>query len=290
MGTELRNWRWMNREVSVESSRSAAGMPVRTDGEVVEARDEGAGNWRLRLRVPGWPRQTAPGQFLMLTPGGLRKENSLDPLLPRPMAIYRAELDGDGAFVEIRYKVVGRGTRLLASAEPGDIVGVVGPLGNGFPMPAEDAGAILVAGGTGVASVFELAAAVGGAARVLLGARSAADFGDLSDFEQLPAELRLATEDGSRGAPGFVTELLPAALEEGDAPIYVCGPTPMMRAVAEIAASAGRRCWVSLENPMACGFGVCLGCAAPLSEGGFALVCRDGPVFEAGDVDWERLA
>ncbi len=278
--------------MSVDRSRSASGVPVRTDGEIVASRDEGAGNWRLRMRVPGWPRETAPGQFVMLTPGGLRKETSLDPLLPRPMAIYRVELDGDAGFVEIRYKVVGRGTRLLASAGPGDLVGVVGPLGNGFLTPAPGVGAILVAGGTGIASVYQLAAqaAQGGVARILLGARSSTDFGDLTDFEGLSAELRIATEDGSRGERGLVTALLPAALAEGDAPVYVCGPTPMMRAVAEIATEAGRRCWVSLENPMACGFGVCLGCAVPRSGGGFALVCKDGPVFEASEVDWERLA
>jgi dihydroorotate dehydrogenase electron transfer subunit len=104
-------------------------------------------------------------------------------------------------------------------------------------------------------------------------------------------DLRLATEDGSEGTRGLVTELLREALaEDGPARVYACGPTPMMRAAAELAAEVGVPARVSLENPMACGFGVCLGCAAPLAGGGFGLVCRDGPVFDAAQVDWENLA
>ena len=95
---------------------------------------------------------------------------------------------------------------------------------------------------------------------------------------------------GSRGARGLVTELLEAALDEaGPACIYACGPTPMMRRCAEIAAARGRPCIASLENQMACGFGVCLGCAVPLAAGGFALLCRDGPMLAADAVAWEAL-
>ncbi len=88
-----------------------------------------------------------------------------------------------------------------------------------------------------------------------------------------------------------MTDLLEGELADTQRPrVYACGPTPMMRRTAEIAAKAGAPCRVSLENPMACGFGVCLGCAAPLRDGGFALVCRDGPVFDAADIDWQGLA
>jgi dihydroorotate dehydrogenase electron transfer subunit len=107
------------------------------------------------------------------------------------------------------------------------------------------------------------------------------------DFAALGVELRIATEDGSRGHRGRVTEVLAAALADGDdAAVYACGPTPMMQRAAEIAASHGRSCQVSLENHMACGFGVCLGCAVPRADGTIALVCRDGPVFEAAQVAW----
>jgi dihydroorotate dehydrogenase electron transfer subunit len=125
---------------------------------------------------------------------------------------------------------------------------------------------------------------------VLLGARSSDDLMGVEDFESLGVDLRLATEDGSAGERGLVTALLEAELaEDGTARVYACGPTPMMRRCAEISAERGRPCVVSLENNMACGFGVCLGCAAPLSTGGYALVCRDGPMFAAEHVAWEGL-
>jgi dihydroorotate dehydrogenase electron transfer subunit len=142
--------------------------------------------------------------------------------------------------------------------------------------------------------VYELAAGLasrGVAVEVLLGARSADDLMGEADFAALDVALRVATEDGSRGHRGRVTALLTGSLAApGSARVYACGPTPMMAAAAAIAAERETPCWVSLENPMACGFGVCLGCAAPLREGGFALVCRDGPVLAAESVAWEGLA
>lgn len=265
--------------------------PLRARARVLDNRREGSSHLRLRLAVPGFG-GFAPGQFVMVSPGPLSA--SRDPLLPRPMAIYR-RLEGRGGepVLEILYKVHGRGTLALAGARPDEVVGLVGPLGRGFPLPPDGAGAILVGGGTGIASLFELArrAAARGPVEVLLGAREAPELMGVADFEALDVALRVATEDGSRGRKGRVTELLPEALERlPAAAVHACGPTPMMRAAAELAAAAGRAARVSLENPMACGFGVCLGCAAPLREGGFALVCRDGPVLDAAAVDWERLA
>jgi len=188
---------------------------------------------------------------------------------------------------------MGRGTQLLAETRAGERVRLVGPLGAPFPMPRAGERALLVGGGTGIASLYELAhrARQRGAVEVLLGARSAADLMGRSDFAALGVGLRVATEDGSAGARGLVTELLEAELAgAADAPlVYACGPTPMMRRAAELAAAHGRRCVVSLENHMACGFGVCLGCAVPRAGGGFALVCRDGPVLDAGAVAWAGL-
>ena len=227
----------------------------------------------------------------MLSPGSRGGAPRTDPLLPRPMAIYRERRRPGGADVEILYKVVGRGTALLADATPGQRIDVVGPLGRPFGMPAADERAVIVAGGTGIASVYELAVrlAADGDVVVLLGARSAEDLMAEADFAELDVELRVATEDGSAGTRGLVTRLLEPALDGGKpARVYACGPTAMMRAVASLAAGRGRPCVVSLENPMACGFGVCLGCAAPRVGGGFSLVCRDGPTFDAATVDWER--
>jgi len=264
-------------------SQEPVANPLRADAEVVANRPEPGGR-RLALRVPGWP-GSAPGQFLMLSPGALGAAPRSDPLLPRPMAVYRAE----GERVEVLYKVAGRGTALLAEARPGERVRVVGPLGRAFPPPRPGERSVLAGGGTGIASLYDLAARLG-AAQVLLGARTAGDLMARDDFAALGVELRVATDDGSQGVRGPVTGLLDACLGEGGATrVYACGPTPMMRRAAEIAAARGSACAVSLENVMACGFGVCLGCAAPLAAGGYALVCRQGPVFDAGQVAWEAL-
>ena len=246
---------------------------------------------RLRLAATGWP-GFAPGQFVMLSPGAVGEAARSDPLLPRPMAVYRQTDAGDTPAVEVLYRVEGRGTQLLAEASPGQRIALVGPLGRGFPAPVGTGPALLVAGGTGIASIYELARRLAPEREVavLLGARDAGGLMGLADFEALDVALELVTEDGSRGQRGLVTEALEARLAGAvGATAYACGPTPMMQRCAELAAEAGAACHVSLENRMACGFGVCLGCAAPLAEGGFALVCRDGPVFDAERIDWSGM-
>jgi len=268
-------------------------VPIRGEARVVSLADEGGVNRRLVLALPHWP-GSEPGQFVMLSPGARGSVPRCDPLLPRPMAVYRTHAaDGDPR-IEILFKVHGRGTALLADLEPGDRVGVVGPLGTPFPDPAPGARAVIAAGGTGIASVYEFAAGLhtrGIPVSVLLGARSAGDLMGEADFAASGIPLAVATEDGTRGTRGLVTDLLADALSgAGAAVVYACGPTPMMAATARISAQRGLECWVSLENPMACGFGVCLGCAAPLRDGSFALVCRDGPVLPAHAVAWESLA
>jgi len=280
---------------------------------VLANRPDGNGR-RLRLAVPDWP-GSQPGQFLMIGAGAEGAAVRRDPLLPRPMAVYRdlgaqpaegsAGAPGDGAgaaterVIEVLYRIVGRGTALIGDLREGERVPLVGPLGRGFleidpdAIRAEGRPALLVGGGTGIASLYEWArrlAAAGRPVSVLLGARSAGDLLGWSDFEALGVELVGTTEDGSAGQRGLVTVALEARLRaRPDAAVYAVGPTPMMRACAELAAKSGTTCIVSLENPMACGFGVCLGCAAPRRAGGYALVCRAGPVFDAREIDWAGL-
>ncbi len=247
---------------------------IRAIARVVDADAHG-----VTLDVPDWPSHRA-GQFVMLSldPRGLQ----LDPLLPRPMAVFRA----DGARVEFRFHVVGRGTALLAALPAGAEVGVLGPLGNGFSPPTPITGRrVLVGGGTGTASLYELATQSGSGALILLGGRTREAILALADFEALPAELRLATEDGSSGRKGLVTDLL--VLEPGDE-VFACGPTAMMDAVRQRAQAAGVPCRVSLESRMACGFGICLGCAVPTDQG-YRYVCTHGPVFDAERLDWKGL-
>ena len=264
----------------------------------MENRDEGGSNRRLRLDVPDWP-GFEPGQFAMLSPGATSETPRTDPLLPRPMAIYRSfesASSSESVGIEVLYRVTGRGTTLLSEARSGERIQLLGPLGRGFAVPEAGSRAILVAGGTGIASVYELAVRcanedAGSPVTVLFGARTGGDLMGCEDFESLAGvDVQVATEDGSRGVKGLVTELLETALgDSAPAHVYACGPTPMMRRAAEVAHAHARPCTVSLENNMACGFGVCLGCAAPLAEGGFGLVCRDGPVFSAEAVDWDGL-
>lgn len=283
----------------------AAAVPVRGLARVISNEVDGPGR-KLLLEMPTWP-GAQPGQFVMVGAGAEAGVPRYDPLLPRPMAVYRepgAGL-GENTQFELLYRLAGRGTQLLAEAEPGDEVTLVGPLGRGFPILSSTGPALLVGGGTGIASLYELAKALleaGRSVAVLLGARSGSDLMGVAEFEALAAEspdrfeMIFATEDGSRGTEGFVTvplaERLAGATAGGEAEneVFACGPTPMMRAAAELAEDRGIRCYVSLENPMACGFGVCLGCAAPRREGGFSLVCRQGPVFESTEINWEGLA
>jgi dihydroorotate dehydrogenase electron transfer subunit len=277
--------------------KQASHVPIRVAGEVLENSPQGGDNFRLRLRVPDWP-GAQPGQFVMLSAGSLSDVPRSDPLLPRPMAVYRNA--PESREVEVLYKRTGRGTQLLAESAPGERIGLVGPLGQGFSESPPGDHAILVGGGTGVASLYELAARElrrtrelneKASLRVILGARSAADFMGREDLAALGIDVILTTEDGSEGTRGLVTHALESTLAElrGSTTLYACGPTPMMQRCSEIALRSGASCVVSLENNMACGFGVCLGCAAPLSAGGFALVCTRGPVFDARDIEWSGL-
>jgi dihydroorotate dehydrogenase electron transfer subunit len=277
--------------------------PIRGRATVLSNELDGNGR-KLLLAVPDWP-GAIPGQFLMIGAGAEVGVPRWDPLLPRPMAVFRDrgrsesdDNDDDDApgvgHVELLYRVVGRGTTLLSEMLPGQIVKVVGPLGRGFPVEGEGGLAILVGGGTGIASLYELARALTRAGRsvlVILGAQSKPDLIARDDFDALDVELLCTTEDGTHGIEGRVTEPLAQRLAaaEGAATVFAVGPTPMMKACATLAAEHSVGCFVSLENPMACGFGVCLGCAAPRVEGGFSLVCRAGPVFDASEIDWDGL-
>ena len=244
---------------------------IRSIGRVVRADARS-----LELAVPGWPGHR-PGQFAMLSldPGGLHR----DPLLGRPMAVFR----GDSERLEFRFRVVGRGTALLAALPSESEVGVVGPLGNGFPLTR--ASAVLVGGGTGIASLYELAVALQGRVRVLLGGRTRHEILGLEEFRALAVELEIATEDGSLGHRGLVTDRL--ELKPGEE-VFACGPAGMMRRASELAKAAGSICRVSLERTMACGFGICLGCAVRTATG-FRYVCTDGPVFVADELVWEEI-
>jgi dihydroorotate dehydrogenase electron transfer subunit len=208
------------------------------------------------------------------------------PLLPRPMSLLTP-----GRRPAILIKIVGEGSRRLAHASPGEPFDLLMPLGNRWSPCPPGHTPILVAGGVGVAPLLFFArelAAAGMRATTLYGGRSAADL-PLSEEVAEVSEAHFLTEDGSRGTRGRVTALLEDAIREAKGPVqvYTCGPDRMMAKVAEICRTLGVRCEVSLETPMACGYGVCLGCPVRRTSGGYLYACIDGPCVDAAAIAWE---
>jgi dihydroorotate dehydrogenase electron transfer subunit len=223
--------------------------------------------------------------------------------LRRPFSIFEILRDTSGrpSGVSIFNKRIGAGTALLSSVEPGTRLAVLGPLGRPFETIDSPAEAWMVAGGVGLAPFVTLASALaarGTKTTLLYGARRAEELHCVELFEALGVEIVLATEDGSRGARGRVTVPLGSALAArplgNPVKLFVCGPTPMMRACARLAAEHGRACDVSLEQVMGCGLGGCYSCVvlAHGTDGGQAhhtRTCVDGPVFDATRIVWETL-
>jgi dihydroorotate dehydrogenase electron transfer subunit len=272
---------------------------VHAAAEVMENVRLARQTYRIRLHTPDLAARIRPGQFLML-----RLPGRSDPLLGRPFALYDTVLDAQGqpAAVDVVYLVVGKVTGLMAEMRPGDSLDVWGPLGNGFPDLQDLDHVGLVAGGIGqtpfLAYVRELLGTRGyggrparrGARRVSLfyGVRTADLAAGVEDFRAAGAEVHLSSDDGSVGHRGFVTQLL--AQHPRPQHLVGCGPEPMLRALAKLAAEWGVPCHVSLETPMACGVGICFSCVTrvKLGEGwDYKRVCVDGPVFDAAGLAWE---
>jgi dihydroorotate dehydrogenase electron transfer subunit len=226
-----------------------------------------------------------PGQFVMV-----RAVAGLDPLLPRPFSICSVR---DGERIHILYRVVGRGTDMLARTSAGSRISALGPLGRGFDPPRPSGYAVLVGGGMGIAPlVFLHTLLPGGRSAFLMGFPDRESRIPLDALEISSKHVRPATEDGSWGHRGLVTELLASHLSSSPDPgvrIYACGPPAMLRRVAQLALDHGISCEVSLEARMACGLGACQGCAVKAASGQprpYYRVCREGPVFEAREIDW----
>jgi dihydroorotate dehydrogenase electron transfer subunit len=253
--------------------------------QVVHRENVGGEYHRLRLRS-AQPFAAEPGQFAMV-----KVSDGIDPLLRRPFSIHRM-LAGDAGEFELLFRAVGSGTRLLARAQVGDRVDVLAPLGRGFRLV--EGRPLLVGGGVGVAPLLFLAEALlhqGAAPKLLLGGRADRDILCHDDFACLAVPYALATEDGSLGEPGLVTRLLEGELGDREAgtTVYACGPSPMLAAVAALCHAAGVSCQVSLEAHMACGVGACLGCVVPGTREPYLRVCKEGPVFDADEIDWLGL-
>jgi dihydroorotate dehydrogenase electron transfer subunit len=254
----------------------------------------------IRLHAPELARAIRPGQFLML-----RMLGTTDPLLGRPFALYDTVLDEQGrpVAVDVVYLVVGKLTGLLAQLRAGDRLEAWGPLGNGFPDLSGRDHIGLVAGGIGqtpfLAHVRQLLGQRGYGGRaphreaqrvsLFYGVRTADLAAGVDDFRAAGAEVHLATDDGSLGFHGFVTQLL----EQHAPPQHLvgCGPEPMLRALRTLARRWGVPCHLSLETPMACGLGICFSCVTRVrADAGwdYRRVCADGPIFDAAELAWDE--
>lgn len=233
----------------------------------------------------------------------IRPATGVDPLMARPFALFDTYLEnGHAVGIEFGYFVIGKLTSLMPEWKPGDAVEIWGPLGNGFPAPKADH-LMLVAGGIGQTPFLAVArealglrtygapsrSIAGRPRKVTLcyGVRGGDYLAGLDDFALPGLDVTVATDDGTCGHHGFVTELLSQSLDSADRPdcVYCCGPEPMMHAAARLCAKVGVACWLSLESPMACGFGACFSCVTrvKLDDGqwDYRRTCVDGPVFPA---------
>lgn len=223
------------------------------------------------------------GQFV-----NIRVSDNLEPLLRRPISIHGVK----ASKVKIIYEILGKGTQVLSARKPGEFLDIIGPLGKGFDYPRQlikstPAKNILIAGGMGVAPLVFLAEKLKlSQPLVLIGARTKEQILCLSEFKALGCRVKLATDDGSIGFKGRVTDLLSIVLEQTKPlGLFSCGPHLMLKTVAQIAHENKINAQLSLEEHMACGIGACLGCEV-LTKTGYKSVCKDGPVFSSEELIW----
>lgn len=253
---------------------------------IVENKEVAPDIYLLTLKAKAISAVAKPGQFAMIKVTDVHCD---DPLLRRPLSIHNISEDK----VQFLYKVLGRGTKILAASKTGMEIQCLAPLGKGFNIPSGKSHC-LVGGGMGIAPLLFLTKYIRknqpeSAIHVLLGARSEKELIAIEDFSREDVDkLEIATDDGSEGHFGLVTELLEKEIwAKDEVNVYSCGPGPMMKAVASLCQKRGWHCQVSLEALMACGMGACLGCAVSqkgLGEENYLHVCSDGPVFSAEEI------
>lgn len=253
-------------------------MKVKEKACVVSQEQLAAGIYSMVLKTSA-AQYAVPGQFISI----FSKDGSK--LLPRPISI--CEIDKDADTLRVVYRVVGKGTAEFSSLASGDTVEIMGPLGNGFPLEGERP--MVVGGGIGVPPMLELAKQLSGSVTAVMGYRNDDLFLN-EEFTDVAGELVIATDDGSVGTHGTVVDAIRENELDADV-IFACGPKPMLRALAAYAEEKGIKCYVSMEERMACGVGACLGCVCQSKEVDDhshvhnKRVCKDGPVFLSTEVE-----
>ena len=257
--------------------------------------------YRMKVSCPSVAETARLGNFVTLKISQL-----YEPLLRRPFTIYTH--DPSEGTLDIIYKVVGAGTLFMSEMREGQKLDVIGPLGNGFNTSADERKIVLVAGGVGVTALYGLARMASSSIKdpevtLIMGGATAQDIICIDDFKALGARILVTTEDGSMGETGRATNLLKKYLK--DTPdkeelyLYACGPKGMLKETARLTAVYAIPCMVSMESRMGCGLGACLGCVIKVLPGAADLgsslgpeykrICRDGPVFDAAEIDWESI-
>lgn len=240
-------------------------------------------NFRLVLQSDAELPQMVPGQFI-----NVEIKQATEIFLRRPFSVM--DIDIEKRRFSLLVKILGRGSKVLTTCKPGEKISTILPLGKGFTLPSATDKILLIGGGSGVAPMLFLSKVCGlkpDQVHVLLGAKSQKDHIEVASYQQF-GRFYFTTEDGSLGEKGYVTDhpVYKSKLSAFDK-IYACGPAPMMKAVAKDALAAGVFCEVSLENMMACGFGVCLCCVEKTTSGN-KCICTEGPVFNINELTWHN--
>lgn len=261
-------------------------MPIQQNCLVLDHQKLNSTYFKLTLASDYISSHGLPGQFVEV-----RVSNDTDPLLRRPISLNRT--DPAKKTFELLYEIVGKGTEVLSKIKIGEELSVLGPLGSGFKIDKKIA--LLVAGGMGIAPLrflAEQAIKQTKAVYVFIGAKTHEQVAQEEDFRQMGCQVIVATEDGSAGSKGLITDLLvhfiDTQLSTLDVPrstLFSCGPHAMLKVIAEISQQKKIDAQVSLEAWMACGLGACKGCAIE-TKNGYKMVCEDGPVFSAEDIKW----
>jgi dihydroorotate dehydrogenase electron transfer subunit len=246
--------------------------------------------FKLALSSAAVAKAAEPGNFVHV-----RVSQDDYPLLRRAFSIHH--VDKSKNRFEILFKVVGKGTEMLSKKHPGDNLDVMGPIGNNFSLPQKNSVIMLVAGGMGIAPLWFLLTRLPkklqtGKVVFFLGARSKKELVYIDKLKKTGVELIVATDNGSAGEKGLVTEIFLKEMAKRDIDprgltVYSCGPQMMLARMAQIAGKLDFSCQVSLENHMACGVGVCWGCAVKHKDGTYKRICADGPVFDARELNLE---
>ena len=243
------------------------------------------GTYLMWLDSPEIARRAQAGQFVMVACGE-------ETVLRRPISVHSVDHDK----FALLYAVIGKGTEWLTQLKKGSTLDILGPLGNGFTAingPSGTLSYLMIAGGIGIAPIRYLIEKVKPKCRQIIVLQGTATAKKLYPKELLPPEVSMvvATEDGTAGHKGLITDLVPSFTTTADE-IFACGPMPMLRYMAEnqkYLKLIDKPVYISLEMRMACGLGVCYGCTIR-TKNGLKQVCKDGPVFNLNEVIWDEMA